>query len=1088
MRKSFLLLLSAAAAYAQSNVASVTGIITDPSGGVVANATILITNINTGISARTVSNEAGIFLAPSLLPGKYTLEVSAGGFKRRQVRALTLEAGQRLRLDLTLEVGDIQERIEVQAQATPLQQESSEISDTISSGEIRNMPLNGRTPYSLLVLSAGISGGGNDPSNLAYDDQVSINGSRTRHNAFVIDGASTVHIGGIPERIGSIESIQEFKVMASTYSAEFGRTSGGVVAFQVKAGTQDYHGTLYEYHRNNLLNAANWENNARGVPQSTLVRNEFGGTFGGSMPGTRKRLFFFLSYEGIRDRVPVNRSRTIPDPALRGGNFSSVPVVINDPLAGRPFPGNIIPQARLDTAALNFMKLYPQPNTEGIYNPAFGIRSTNWLRSDNSTDYKNFGIMRWDYNMTDSDKVFVTFSHINEGPRMLGNDFDNELNTTIGPRFRNIRRMTAGYTRILKPTLTNEFLAFAQRDPRKITPFYPDFDTKSVLGIDRVSGKGLPIISISGGWGSYGNSNIQDWVHQPAGLSNIMSWLKGRHSFRFGGQLYQNQFWYRAANSPTGSYSFNGEITGLGLAGRDNPVNSLADFELGAVKGASIPVPQIPVNRVNYNLGLFFNDDWKVTKKLTLNLGLRYEFELRQWVKNNVYSSIDLVDGNLLVAGQNASRNLNLNNDFLNFSPRLGIAYSFTDKTVLRSGFGVFHSNLWVDNGEIVAYPGWTGSQSFVDQGLGRAQPFTFQQGFPVELVPPVTNPMQLYAAATPAAPLAVSSFSFDARDRLPYSMQWNFGLQRHLGFDTVVDVSYVASRSVNLNRRIPKNNPSLEQAPLVVINRVPIQQVRPFPRVTGFNASLFDALASYHSFQIKATRRFSHGFSLDTNYTFSKSIDNASGAADSFQIPWQFAGIERSLSSLDRTHVLSLGWVYDLPFGAGRRFSSGIAVLDYVIGGFSLNGLAMASSGVPVNIRQANTNTILSAQRPDAINAEKLDGKVSEPFFQGAALRYLVAPNDTAFPFRASSNVGIGNLGRNTSREPGFINFNFSLFKNFPITEKTNLEFRWEAYNALNHVNWLEPASSDISNINYGLITGAAPARVMQLGLRLSF
>jgi hypothetical protein len=1088
LRTAVLLVASASMVWSQATPGSITGIVTDKTGAVVVGATVTLTNSDTGVSLRTTTNEAGVYAAPSLIAGPYTVEIDFSGFKKHQVRGVVVETGQKLRLDAQLDIGDMAERVEVQAAITPLQQETAEVSKTITSSEMRNIPLSYRTAYGLMTLSAGISSTGNDPSLIGPDDVVSINGSRKGANAFMIDGAATTHIGGIPERLGSIEAIQEAKILASTYSAEYGRTSGGVVMFQVKSGTQQYHGSLYEFHRNSALNATQWENNARGTKQNALIRNEFGVTLGGPVPKMGNKLFFFGSYEGLRDRIPGSKTRTIPEPALRGGNFSSVPVVVNDPLTGAAFPGNIIPQSRLDPAAVKFLALFPEPNVAGVFNSRYGIRSSNWALPLPTSDYKNFGVGRLDYNPSDRQKFFFTYSHINEGPRDNGRDFLNVLNTTVGPRMRDIRRATLGYTRFIRPNLTSEFIASAQRDPRSIDPWYSEFDVTKELGIARKTGNTLPLISIAGGYGSFGNSAVQRWIHQPASMQNIVTWTRGAHNIRTGGQLYQNQFWYISANDTTGSYSFNGEITGLGTSGRDNPVNALADLLLGAVKTSAIPVPQIPVNRMNYNLALFVNDDWKLTRKLTLNLGLRYEFETRQIVKNDVYSRVDLATGNLLVADQNASRNLNLNNKYFNLSPRIGFAYSLDAKTVVRSGFGVFRSNLWVDNGEMVTYPGWTGSQVQVDQGVGRAQPFRFSDGFPVEQAPAVTDPLQLAASATVTNPLSVGAVTYSPDDKLPTNYQWNIGIQREAGFHTVFDVSYVASRSLYLARTIPANNPTLDRAADVVIRRVPIQQVRPYPRYSGFNAVFYDARASYHSLQFRAQRRFAEGLTLDGSYTFSKNIDTASGVNDSFQIPWQFANLEKALSSLDRPHIFNFGWVYELPMGKGKPLFADNRVLSALLGGFQVNGVLNMSSGLPLTIRQANTNLILAAQRPDVVDPSRLDGKIGTPFFSGATRRWFIAPDSAEFPFVQSSNTGFGNLGRNTSREPGFWNVNASIFRRLKLTERANLELRFEAFNALNHVNYLEPASTDITNVNYGLITGTAPARQVQIGARISF
>lgn len=1075
-------LAGVALAQGQANLASITGIITDPSGAVVPKAEIVASNGDTGIVSRTQANEAGVYVAFSLIPGPYSVEVRASGFKVKRIQGVVLDTGQKMRLDVALEVGAITEQVEVQATATPLMQETAEISKTITAKEIESLPLAGRDPLQLLGLASGVTVRGGDPTSLQYYGEISVNGSEPRKNAFVADGASLGHIGGLAESVGSIEAVGEFKLLSSTYSAEYGRTSGGVITFQIKSGTQNLHGSFCEYHRDNALTANDWESNANGVTQDSLIHNEFGGTLGGPVPGMKKKLFFFVSYEGVRERVPANRSRTIPDPAIRGGNFSGLPAIINDPLSGAPFANNIIPVTRLDSAAVKFLQLFPTPNTQGTFNPRFGIRNNNWIRAAQHNEPHDYTVFRLDHNPRDKDKFFFTFSFIKEGPFDYGPDFENALNTTRGLVSRQLKRGAFGYTRFLRPNLTNEFIASAQRDPRRLSPRYP-FDVSQGLGQKSKISDYLPSISISG-FGGFGDSRFDNWVNQPSVLSDSITYLRGHHTMKAGVQLYQNQYWYRAAFNTAGSYSFNGEISGLGSAGRDNPLNGVADLLLGAVKGASINIRQIPVNRLNYNLGMFFNDDWKVSNRLTLNLGLRYEFETKQTVKNSVYSRIDAVTGQILVAGKNASANLNLKNDFVNFSPRIGAAYSLDDRTVIRSGFAVFHSNFWVDNGELVAYPGWTASQAFPDAGVGRALPFPFSQGFPVEQVPLVSAPLALFAAATPERPLSVSSLTYAPNDKLPYNIQWNFGVQRVVGFNTVLEVSYIGSRSVGMSRVIAANNPRLDRAVDVVINRVPFQQVRPFPNLGGFSAVHYDGTGKYHSLQVKAGRRFRSGFSLDANYTFSKNIDTSTSPS---QIPWQYADMDRAVSNYDRPQVFSLGWVYELPVGKGKPLLGGNRLASAVLGGFQVNGILSASSGLPMTIGQNRTNIILNSQRPDVIDPRNLSGRVAQPVFVGAARTWLIRPGEAGFPFTQSSNLGFGNLGRNTARAPGFWNLNLSLFRSFPLTEKVKLQLRFEAFNSLNHVNFGGP-NTNIDSSGYGLITSAAPARVMQIGARLSF
>ena len=1084
------LVFSVAVAFGQSNMGSITGIVTDRSGAAVVDARLRIVNKATSVAFSATSNEAGVYLAPSLLGGVYLVESEAAGFKKAQTEVM-LDAGQRLRLDLRLELGDVTETVEVQAAATELNSETAELSKTIDSKQIQGLPLNGRNAYYTMSLVPGVAAPGTDPTQLTYASNASINGSRTRGNAMIIDGVVAQLIDGNSELVGSIEAVQEVKVLTSTYSAEYGRTSGGVVATQIKSGTQNYHGALYEFHRDSAISANSWANNAQGVPQSKLIRNEFGVNGGGPVPKTGKKMFFFFSYEGIRDDNPVNRIRTIPDPSLRTGNFSRSPVVVNDPTTGLPFPGNIIPQNRLDPAAQKFLQLFPTPDAPGTFNSRFGITTSNWLRSSPGSDYRDFYVGRWDWTPNEKQKLFFTYVQQIQGPLIQVSDFTDPINSIQGPRYRVMRRATVSYTRFFTPNLSMEILASAQRDPRKITPSYPDFDVTKELGIAQKVGPNLPTINLAGGYGSYGDSSYQNWVSQPSTLSQSTTYLKGRHTIKFGGQLYQPQFWYIAANQVSGQYTFNGEITGLGLGGTNNPINALADLELGAVKTAGYQLPQIPVNRLGYNLGLYVNDDWKATNKLTINLGLRYDLDLRQIVKNNVYSRVELGTGRLLVAGQNASQNLNRNNDYINFAPRLGLAYAVSPKTIVRSGFAMFYNSAFIDNGTLISYPGFSQAVDFPDLGVGRAQQFRLQDGFPVGAIGAVPNPLALASAASPSRPLPVSSVTYNADDKLPYNVQWNFSIQREVGFKTVMELAYVGSRSVHLSRNIPANNPTLAQATAIVVNRQPLQTLRPYPNYTAFNAVYYDGTSSYNALQIRGTRRFSGGFSFDANYTFSKNIDTASDLNDlaTFQIPWQYGSLEKGLSSLDRTNVLNVGWVYELPFGRGKHFLSNNRLISAVIGGFQFNGLFSASSGLPVTITQRITDTVLLNQRPDVINSNDLNGALSSPRFEGrGALRVLAAPGDPQFPFKESSIVGIGNLGRNTARAPGYWNFNLGLFRNFPLTEKIGLQFRVEAYNALNHVNFLPAASYNISDPSYGLITGSAPARQVQIGLRLSF
>ncbi|MBI4910654.1 MAG: carboxypeptidase regulatory-like domain-containing protein [Acidobacteria bacterium] len=1069
---------------AQPSAGTITGIVADSSGASIAGCEVLITNSDTGVARRTRTNAEGVFVAPGLISGPYQVEMQASGFRRKLFRRVVLQLGQELRLDTTLELGPVAESVDVTAEISPLQQETAEVSDTFTTDQVRDMPLNSRNPLGILDLAAGVTAAGDDPSKLGYDSYATFNGSQALGNSFQIDGASVQHVTGWVESVGSIESISEFKVLSHTYSAEFGRTSGGVVTFAVRSGTNKLHGSAYEYQRNTRFNANNWASNARGIEEPTRSRNEFGATLGGPVPGMKRKLFYFASYEGQVDNAPVTFTRTIPELTLRGGDFSATPVVVKDPLSGQPFAGNAIPASRLDPAAVKLMSLFPAPNTEGTLAARYGIHTSNWVRAAANRLFFNYGIMRLDYNATNKDKLFLTFSHINED-RDWAQDFESPINSQASPAWRNMRRATFSYSRFVRPHLMNELILTAQRDPLKDLPRYAGYDVTKELGIQRRVGDSIPNITLSGGYGTYGNSKERRHINQPIGLSDAVTWVRGRHTMKFGAQIYQTQYWYHGTelSDNSGSYTFTGEVTG----GLNNPVNSLADLLSGNVKTALVRVLQIPVNRMNYAAGVFFNDTWKVTRRLTLNLGLRQDMETRQIIKNDVYSRVDPGTGDLLVPGRNASRNLNLSTHWNSVAPRFGTAYSLGDKTVIRTGVALFYSTFWVNNGTLVTYPGWTVSQAFPDQGLGKAQPFTFSQGFPVESVTGVSDPLEVFRSATPQKPLTVESVTYRQSEGLPRSLQWNFGIQRKLPFRSVIETAYVASRADRLARSTPGNSPTLDRAPEAVIQRKPIQQLRPFSNVGAFNVVSYDGTADYHSLQIKVNRRFSGGFSVNANFTFSKNMDSFSNYQGSYQIPWQFPEIEHALSTLDRTRMLTIGWLWRLPFGKGQPLFGGNRLFSAVLGGFQFNGIMKANDGMPLTIRQSNTNTILSAQRPDVIDPSNLSGRVAEPAFLGANRVWLIEPGSPGFPFQPSSNVGIGNLGRNTTRAPGSLNFNLSLFREFRATDTVKLQLRVEAFNAMNHVNFLRP-DVNISNAAFGRISNASPARQLQLGLRMSF
>ncbi len=1093
-------------ALGQSTQSSITGVLTDNTGSVLPDAEVTVTNLTNAVVFKTRTNAEGVYVAPSLRPDPYRVEVQIQSFKTA-VHQVTLQAAQNLRLDIKLEPGNIVETIQIESTAAPLlTRNSAEVSTSISSREIANLPLKGRSPYAALVLVPGYESASGDPSG-RNDGTLSFNGSRALNTQITIDGINIQAVTGIGERVASVDALKEIKVLTSTYSAEYAQTQGGSILFQVKSGGKNFHGSLYTFHRNSALNAAQWEDNARGVPKSAEQRTEAGGTIGGPLwlprfgeggpVFLRDKLFFFVSYEGTINNAPANRTRSVAPMDIRSGDFSKYSTRIIDPLTGRQFTNNIIPAARLDPAAVSILQLLPPPNFTGNPINSFGVSPNNFIQLASAKERQDFLVTRFDFAPGQNDKLYFTYRLIKENQTDTGRDFLSPLNTTQGPRTRTQHSGALGYTHVFSPTVSNEFLTTFYQDHRVITPYYDDFDVRSGLGIARRVGTGMPTIDFTGSntFNDFGASLYNDGYNQHFVVQNITTLLVGRHTLRFGPQIYQHQEPYFAATNAAGSYRFSGEVTGNGAPGRNNPLTTFADFLIGAVRTAVATAPQLPANRTSYNIGVFVQDDFKLTPKLTLNLGVRYEFETLSIVKNNIFSRIDPLTGQLLVAERNASRNLDREQDHFNLSPRFGVAYSFNDRTVLRGGFGIVRGTTYQDYGPRQQFTGFSFTQNFVAIGANQAQPFRLSQGFPLNETLGQPDPLAIFAAATEANPLTVQGATFFPNDPLPYVMQWTAGVQHELFRDLIVDLAYVGSRGVHLSRVYEGNNPRIERAAEVLAAGTLAQRFRPYPRLGAFLVTSYDANSSYHALQTKINQRLGQGLTVQVAYTFSKNIDDASagfgrGEISANQIPWQFQRLERALSDIDRTHNFNASVVYDLPFGPGRRFLSNNRVLGAIVGGFSFNALVGAGDGHPLTITQNRVNLVLNDQRPNVKDPSNQSGRLGDSFVepgQPAAVRWLIPKSDPRFPFANSGATEIGTLARNTTREPGFKNLNLSLFRDFSVIEGLKLQMRVEAYNALNIVN-LDAPNTNIDSTDYGLITSARGARVLQIGLRLRF
>ena len=1120
LRRAFLVCAAAAACLlAQTITGVISGTVTDPSQAVVPAATVTIINADTGVTMwHGQTNGSGVYRAPALPAGRYNVTVQREGFKRADLTGVNLAVDQRASVNVTLQPGAVAESVTVTDEAAgQLATDSSSIGSVITTSQVENLPLPDRNILNLLSLTPGVSSGGDATGINA--NQLSMNGSRTLNSEFMVDGISVVSgsTGGV-QTLPPADAIREFKVLTSAYSAEYGRTSGGTVSMIINSGGDHYHGGAYEYFRNEDLNANYFFNNLRGEPRSEDRYNLFGVKLGGpvwipKLYNGKERTFFFFNYEGLRQASPYDGISSVPDAAFRSGDFSGSPIPVYQPGTKIPFPGNRIPASMIDSAAAKILGVLPAANSPGSPDAADGRSINNLVEVGSSHPSSNNYTTRIDENISEKDRIFGSLTYFGAlspiQPKIPG-----PLENNVGPGTTTGYQVALDYTRTWTPTLVVDARMGFWRNNSEIVPPSQGLDVPSVLGIARAIGPAAPTFNLNG-WSQYGlNSNTLrsqiDNNYQPS-ASATKVW--GNHLLKFGVDIRKNEFniynpggtgnsgWF------TGNYTFTGEITNAKNSG-GNPVNSLADFLLGDVKTSGYALPQPPAGRRNYNIGVYAQDDWKVSQRLTLNLGLRYEYESPMTSSNNIYSRVDPATGQVLFAGINASDSLNIPGDHFNLAPRVGFAYTLTPKTVIRSGFGLFYSQIFSDLGGQVLFPGYTISQSFSNLGTGIAQPFSLSQGMPLIAIQNLNDPGSTLSQFSPSNPLSASA-SFAQAGPLPYSAQWNFGIQREVARGVILDANYVGSSGVHLPLNLPNNDVPFAQATDIarVNTGVNTQNHRPFPNVGRFSDIQMAGHSSYHALEISARRQYTANLSFVANYTWSKSIDDGDGlfsfsqpeGLNSGQFPSLFRNLDRSLSEFDRTNNFTAAVQYKT---RGNRW----------VRNFEINPIVTARTGLPTTINQNTTNPAAGQIRPYVISNSSI--YLSSPQPNGSGIQYLVPVSSADFPLApvgpfftgTGANrtqvlpAGIGTLGRDTVRTPGEFDLDLAVDRQFPIRERARLEFRVEAFNLLNHTNFLAPNTSLTVTSNpstgqaifnspsFGLITGARSARFLQLVVRFEF
>lgn len=1038
---------------------TLTGRVTDASGAVVAGVQIVAENQATEIRFSTVTNDEGYFAIINLPVGRYVVTSEKEGFNVDEKRDLVLQVGQTVRLDIALRVGDVASRVEVQASAPVIQTDTSSVGSVVESRQILGVPLNGRSLFSLLALAPGVQSAGTSPRVAG--------GPANSNNNFTIDGTSnndTISARG-EGAYPSLETVQEFEVVNVNAPAEFGR-GGAQIRVITKSGTNQFHGSLFEYNRNREFAARNFFS----PTNPPFNRNEFGGSLGGpvllpKLYNGRNKTFFFASYEGLRERSPRTNQLAVPTVAQRNGDFTGLPAV-RDPLSGAPFPNNQIPTDRISSVSKNLLEYYPLPNIQGTGAAGTGFNNVAVLSNQPQTD--NWSA-RIDHSFSERDRIYGRYFSFANGPYLQAGPGPSTFGSGLfGFRDRNV---TFAHNHLFSPTWSNDFrFGYIFNDNFRNTQS-PDLDLSGLIpglpGISAGAG-GVPTMDIVGytffseNTGTTSGGGFKQWSHN---WINSTTWVRGKHLVKFGFDMNFNKSYDGLAIRPypRGYFQFQGTFSG----------NPLADFLLGypltaqrstAFGGSTQPGASV--------FGYYIQDDFKVTPRLTLNIGLRYELQTRWEERDSRYSNMELSSGRIVVPSVNGGiapsaipglvASLPIvtndavgwsyklaNGDHDNFAPRFGFAYRLLSQTVLRGGYGIYYGTLFGD--QVLTAPKnppWLVTET-VESPSGTVPTLTFANVF----------------QASGNAPRNPPFSAFDPDIRNSNMQQWNVTLEHEIVPNLGLRATYLGNKFTNSWRAYDINQPR-EFGAGPIQNRRPIQ---PFAAITYYDSG---GSQISHSLQLGLMKRYSHGLTLQAEYQYVRAIGD-----DLYTGPQDIRNFRADRSDLSglRRQLLTANYLYELPFGPGKPFLNSGAVGKYLLGGWQIGGINQFGTGLPFSPSFASTIQGSPSGRPDVVGDWRVNDPTITQWFNPAA-------------FAVPAPFQFGNSGKNIMTGPGLMTIDVSVYKNTPIVENTLLQFRAEFFNVINRANFNNPAANISVPAQVGRITSAGPARVIQFGLRLMF
>ena len=1070
-------------AFSQVSTATLTGIIYDQTGGVLPNVTVTITDTERNTSQTTKTNEVGRYVLPALYPSNYSLAADLQGFRKFVRGGIVLQVNDVVRVDVRLDVGVLEETIQATEAPSMLATETSSRGTVVDERKILELPLDGRDYNQLALLAPGVAPSTPRLASVDFRGAINVNGNRVFNNVFLLDGVDNVSYSSsyrgenVQVVQPSVEALQEFRIQTSGYSAEFGRSSGAVVNAVVRAGANAIRPSIYEFLRNDSLDANNFFSNAFGTPKPERRRNQFGGTIGG--PIIPNKAFWFAAYEGLREREGVPQSRALPTPQEKSGLFNTPvfdPFTLGRPMFGVNTQGQwVIPKDRWDPVGANIVQLIPDPNVPGTN--IFASTPVTTSRGD------QFHV-RLDHNISSNMHLFGRYSFVDSNvfrPAPLPGLADGSNNDAFGSNDIRSQGVAIGFTRLFSPSLMADFRLGWTRGEYFTNPPNAGVDGPSFIGLKHVPNSseivgGLPKMLLQG-YDAIGRhtSTPQFQIPRTWNPRATFSFQDGRHSFKFGLEYLRAQTRVNDLPAPIGAMAFADLFTG----------KSVGDLLLGLPAALELTSLTI-IDQGQHMYSAFAQDDYKMSSTLTFNLGIRYEYSTPPLEADNRLANFDPATGTMLLAknGNTFDRSL-IHPDRNDWAPRFGFAYAPRAHWVIRSAYGVFYSHTvrqgregmlgfnppyLVDNQLIAPVFGPT--------AVAAAAPFRLVNGYPQGLLDPAKLSPFVYRRAE------------DPNQRSPYVQQFNFDIQRELSPNVLLDIAYVGNIGLKL--------PGLRNinAPAVITNSNGSQSPGPRP-YTGFGDIQWmenRESSNYHSLQMHLEKRFSSGLSALASYTWGKAISSGADQLSTslagpgidlgvFSVPQNANNLraERGPAEFDVKHRFVASYVYELPWGHDRRWGqSWHGLTNLFLGAWQVSGIHTLQSGLPLTATLGGS-TVLNLGS-DRVARPNLAGNPQLPASRRTVQRWF---NTDAFTVPGPAPQAFGNSGVGIMRGPGLSSFDFSIAKKINIDETRYFQFRTELFNAFNHANFGPP---DIRRdaTTFGRILTAGNSRIIQFGMKL--